>query len=150
MAQLRLTPADGFVPAKSKKQPFQPKESLSQAALFSWAQWARTKYPDLDLLFCVPNGVPLHGPQRFAIVNWMKAQGLKPGVPDICLPVARGGYFSKWLEMKVRGGKLSPFQEIWIDNLRRAGASVSVCESFEQAVADLEVYCQLPPTVVAA
>jgi len=150
MAKLRLTPADGFVPAKSKKQPWQPKESLAQAALFDWAGWASARYPDLVLLFAVPNGVPLHGPQRYAVINWLKAQGLRPGVPDICLPVARGGYHSKWLVMEVRGGRVSEAQQLWIDRLRRAGASVTICESFEQAVADLEIYCKLPLTIVAA
>ena len=150
MATLRLTPGPGFVQRRSKKQAFVPREAATQTALFDWAGWARSKYPDLDLLFCIPNGMPLHGPQRFAVINWMKAQGLKPGLPDVCLPVGRGGYFSKWLELKIPGGRVSESQAIWIDRLRRAGASVSVCESYEQAVTDLEIYCRLPPTTIGS
>jgi hypothetical protein len=133
----------------SKKGVWQPKESTSQSQLFDWAKWAQGRYPELDLMFAVPNGFPLHGPQRYAVVNYMKAQGLKNGVPDISLPIARGGYFGKWIEMKVKGGRLSEEQQIWIPALRNAGGHVSVCESFDEAVADLEAYLQLPQTVVA-
>lgn len=146
MAKFRLTPSDDFVKPRGKKEPWVQKESLTQIQLFEWAKWNTARHPDLALLFAVPNGIPIHGPQRFAIINSFKQQGLRPGVPDACLPVGRGGFIAKWLELKTRGGKLSADQEWWCSRLKAAGASVSVCDSFEQAVADLEVYLALPRT----
>ena len=35
----------------------------------------------------------------------LKTVGLKSGVPDLCIPVARGPYHSLYIEMKAQGGK---------------------------------------------
>lgn len=63
-----------------------PTEAEEQATLFSWAAMKRGKYPELDLLFHIPNG----GSRGKAEAARFKAEGVKPGVPDLFLPVARG------------------------------------------------------------
>ncbi|MCV4697551.1 VRR-NUC domain-containing protein, partial [Escherichia coli] len=51
----------------------------------------------------------------------LKAQGLRPGVPDYHLPVARGGYLSLYLELKVDKNRTSPEQKAMIRDLRAEG-----------------------------
>lgn len=52
----------------------------------------------------------------------MKAAGVKPGVPDMFLPVAREGCHGLYIELKRRdGGRVSPEQTAWMDALARQG-----------------------------
>src|SRR5690606_24999959 len=51
-----------------------------------------------------------------------KRMGVKSGVPDICIPMARKGYHGLYIELKrVSGGKLSTTQTEWRDKLLREG-----------------------------
>ena len=63
-------------------------EAEEQAALFRWALLSRGRIPELDLLFHIPNGGSRH-PREAAN---LKRQGVKAGVPDLFLPIARGKY----------------------------------------------------------
>lgn len=77
-------------------------ESEEQICLFRWAQWACGKYPELKLLFHVPN----EGKRSVYTGARMRSEGLRAGVPDICLPVAKKRYHGLFVEMKV--GKNKP------------------------------------------
>lgn len=64
----------------------------------------------------------------------MKATGEKAGVPDICLPVPRGGYHGLYIELKrVQGGRISAEQMAWIQDLRAQGYQALVCKGFDEA-----------------
>ena len=75
------------------------------------------EYAELRLLYAVPNG----GLRHFVVAGQLKAQGVKPGVPDLCLPVARGGYFGMYIELKKIGGKPTKEQKEWIELLDLQG-----------------------------
>lgn len=82
----------------------QPNESVEQQCLFRWAEFASGKYPELRLMYHIPNG----GARSKATAGRLKAEGVKAGVPDICLPVSRDGYHGLYIELKrERGGKIS-------------------------------------------
>jgi len=105
-------------------------ESEEQESLFQWAAIAARRYPELALLHAIPNGGYRHKTTAAA----MKAQGLLPGVPDICLPVARGGHHGLYIELKRReGGRLSQAQESMIDALREQGYRVLICRGWIDA-----------------
>ena len=105
-------------------------ESAEQIALFRWADMQRGKYPELEIMYHVPNG----GARHIATAARMKAEGVKPGVPDICLPVARHGYHGLYIEMKrCAGGRVSPAQTSYIGRLRLQGYAVAVCYGWEAA-----------------
>lgn len=107
-----------------------PTEDTEQAHIFAWAAWARGKYPELDLMHHIPNG----GKRSKSEAARFKAQGVKAGVPDICLPCARGGYHGLYIELKrTKGGKLSATQKEWIDALRGQGYKAVVCCGFDEA-----------------
>lgn len=71
-------------------------ESVEQTNLFRWAAYEQGKYPELKLMYHIPNGGSRN---RLEAAN-LKKQGVKSGVPDICLPVARGAYHGLYIEMK--------------------------------------------------
>ena len=118
-----------------------PTEGDEQTALMDWSQAASRRFPELALLYAIPNGVPISGPQKFAIINAFKRRGLKPGVPDLCLPVARGGYHGLYIEMKrVKGGVLSHDQEWWMSSLINQGYKAVACPGFQQAAETITAY----------
>lgn len=107
-----------------------PTEAQEQTTLFEWARLQRGKYPELDLLFHVPNG----GSRNKAEAGRLRAEGVKAGVPDICLPVPRGRYHGLYIELKrKRGGRLYPAQMAWIEALMKQGYSVAICKGWETA-----------------
>lgn len=62
-----------------------PTESVEQQCLFRWAAFQSGRFPELALLYHVPNG----GSRKKAEAGRFRAEGVKAGVPDLCLPVAR-------------------------------------------------------------
>lgn len=78
-----------------------PTESEEQQTLFRWAAMQCGKYPELALMFHIPN----EGKRSWMTGGRMKAEGLKSGVPDIFLPVPRGEFHGLFVEMKrTKGG----------------------------------------------
>ena len=111
-------------------------ESSDQIALFEWAAWHEQRLPELALLHHTPNG----GWRHIATAVRLKAEGEKSGVPDLFLPCARLGYHGLFIEMKTRGGRISPAQQWWIDALRMQGYRVVVCWQWLDAAHELETY----------
>lgn len=114
-----------------------PTEDSEQAALFDWANYASGRHPELALLYAVPNG----GKRHIKTAITLRRTGVKPGVPDIHLPVARGGYHSLYIEMKRRkGGTVSPEQKEWHKALTEQGHRCQVCKGWDEARQVLEEY----------
>lgn len=112
-------------------------EAQEQRALFEWAAYAARQWPELRLLHAIPNG----GSRDPREARNLKLQGVKAGVPDICLPVARGGYNALYIELKrVRGGRVSDAQRGWLDALNRVGCRAVVCRGFDEARQEIEDY----------
>jgi len=115
-------------------------ESLEQQFLFRWAAFACGKYPELDLMFHIPNG----GLRNKAVAGMLKAEGVKSGIPDICLPVARGKYHGLYIELKKeKGGTVSANQKIWLSQLIHQGYHAIVCKGWEDAKASILEYLNL-------
>ena len=121
-----------------KKMPC-PTEGVEQATLFSWAQMRTYWYPELTLMFHIPNG----GKRSKAEAGRFRAEGVKSGVPDLCLPVPRGQYHGLYIEMKTESGHTSDEQEWWGERLQAQGYVWRVCHGWQAAVAVLEWYLQL-------
>jgi hypothetical protein len=104
-------------------------ESNNQQALFQWAAYSNIKYPELSLMYHIPNG----GKRNVREAARLKKEGVKSGIPDICLPVARGIYHGLYIELKAGKGKASDNQKDWIDRLTNQGYKAEVCIGWEQA-----------------
>lgn len=121
----------------------EPSENQIQSAFFSWCALNEKKHPELSLCFAVPNGSHKSPAAR----SLFKATGLKPGVPDVCLPV-RGvidakAYIGLFIEMKSAKGVLSPQQKLWIDALKNAGHYVAVVRDWQAAAGLVSKYLDL-------
>ena len=106
-----------------------PSEHAEQVALMLWAEMSEGSYPLLSMLYAVPNG----GYRHPAVAARMKQEGVRPGVPDLCLPVARCGLHGLYLEMKAKDGRLSKHQQRWRDLLIAQGYGVAVVYGFDEA-----------------
>ena len=105
-------------------------EHQEQARLVKWVdEVALEQYPELAWLFAVPNGG-----RRDAVTGAkLKAEGVKPGVPDLVLPVPRGGYHGLWIEMKTEDGRMTPEQKEWQGFLRAQGYRADMCRGSREA-----------------
>ena len=124
------------VVARSRKRVARDSEHVEQVALMRWATFARARFPELVLLYAVPNG----GHRHKATAARLKAEGVKRGVPDVCLPVARSGAHGLYIEIKTERGKATSEQLGWIRALRRQGYVAEVCRGWESARSMIEHY----------
>ena len=125
-------------------------EHQHQAALIQWAHL--TRLPDAA---DVEPGATI-GVYLLAIVNGgycvstttgarLKAEGLKPGVSDLLLPLRRQGYGGLWLELKSPGRKPTPEQAAWIARMRLAGYRAEWRQSWLAAAAVIADYVGVTP-----
>lgn len=122
------------------KQYIVPTEAQEQEALFNWCQYMQGRFPELRLLLHIPNG----GSRHPAEAHNLRKQGVKAGVPDLMLPVARGGFHGLFIEMKrEKGGRISDDQRAWIDKLKAQGYMAVVCKGEKAAERTLEDYLGL-------
>lgn len=112
------------------------REALEQAALFRWVAFIRATLPDANMLYHVPNG----GKRDRREAAKLKQQGVRAGVPDLCLPVARSGYHGLYIEMKVEKNKPTALQLEWLAALKQQGYAVAVCYGWQEAANIIENY----------
>lgn len=117
-----------------------PTESVEQQCLFRWAAFQSGRYPELKLLYHVPNG----GSRKKSEAGRFKAEGVKAGVPDLCLPVARGGYHGLYIELKrLKHSKTSEDQKAWIAQLNEQDYCAVVCKGWEAAAKVITEYLNM-------
>lgn len=109
-------------------------EHQHQAAFFKWANLQR--FPGIELLHATPNG----GERNVIVAQRLKAEGVKPGQPDVSWPVARGGYIGLAIEFKHGDGNPTKEQRGRITALQKEGWCVAVCWDWEAAARLLQGY----------
>ncbi len=118
-------------------------EHDEQVTLFEWAQLQVNTgaHPELAFMFAVPNGTY----KSMAAAQKFKAEGLKKGVPDVWLPVARGHWHGLVIEMKAvqadgEPGRTSREQREWLEMLSINGYLTAVCIGADEAINLIEEY----------
>lgn len=107
-----------------------PTEAVEQTSLLRWAFYEQGAYPELGLLYHIPN----EGKRSARTGAAMKMQGMKPGFPDLGLPVARGQYHGLYVEMKRREGETPTQQQYeWLKALDAQGYAVCWAKGWEEA-----------------
>lgn len=122
-------------------------EHAEQSALFAWCAMLVSREPVLKLLFAIPNGGSRGDDVKARKIRGaiLKAEGVKPGVPDVCLPVQRRGYAGLYIEMKkVKGGVYSDAQRQWKTDLTLQGYFVGWCPGWEDAKECIKWYLDQP------
>lgn len=120
----------------------EPDEHAIQVSCVAWATAQSAYRPELRLLYAVPNG----GHRHVRVASMLKVEGVRPGVPDLVLPVARGGFFGLYVEMKTRTGRVSTEQKEWMARLAAEGYRVEVCRSLEGFIEVVAGYLRLQKT----
>jgi hypothetical protein len=119
-------------------------EHEHQVALIAWARRvAIPAAPDVragarvaDYLLAIPNGGS-RNPREGAR---LKAEGVKPGVSDLLMPLRRGGFGGLWLEMKAPGKKPTPEQREWLARMNAAGYCATWCDDWSLAAKAIAGY----------
>ncbi len=112
-------------------------EESEQVALCQWWRLAHPVYrvPEFAL-YAVPNG----GWRHPATAARLKASGVRAGVSDLVLAVARGGFHGLYLEMKRSDGKPTASQSEFLAYVREAGYRSEIARGFEPARAIIVGY----------
>jgi hypothetical protein len=118
-----------------------PLEHAIQSAFVEWTRRVEGRYPELALGFAVPNG----GQRSARTAGRLWAEGVRPGVPDWLLPVARPPFIGLAIEFKRPGGALSPAQRAYIPKLAAAGWLVLLCTDAHAAVDSVTNFLALSP-----
>lgn len=109
--------------------------------------------------YSIPNGFKYHGILKmiqksinsflynkvkikiFKEVKEMKAEGMKSGIPDICICEARKNYHGLYIEMKnSEGGTVSKEQKQKITALNNRNYRAVVCKGFKEAKKEIDDY----------
>lgn len=122
------------------------REHAEQVAVIDWALWHESRWPELKLLYAIPNG----GHRHKRTAARLRAEGVKSGVPDLFLPVARQGHHGLYIEMKAPGGRERDSQKWWRERLTAQGYKSVVCTGAEQAIEQLTYYLGSPTAANSA
>lgn len=123
---------------RKAKQPT-AKEDVEQECLLRWSEFVKGKYPEVRLLYHIPNG----GSRNKLEAEHLRRQGVKAGVPDLCLPVPRGRYHGLYIELKAKDNTPTQKQKDWLADLDAQGYKTAVCWGWETASELLEEYLRL-------
>lgn len=123
----------------------QQPEHEQQVALLQWSRAVAYQCPELELLYAIPNG----GKRARFEARRLHDEGVKAGVPDLCLPVARRGFHGLYIENKViytsgRRNTLSEQQKYWAHRLTAEGYQVVVCYTWLEGARAIADYLQAP------
>ena len=127
-------------------------EYSEQVLLFQWADLAKARTPELGLLYAIPNSGGFSGGFKTNVVRVVRSRksGTKKGVPDVCLPVPRGGYGALYLELKAKGGRVKVEQRAWLAALKEVGNAAHLCVGWEEARDRITEYLARPLSTEAA
>ena len=114
-------------------------ESAEQRALIEWCGREARNHPELSLIFAIPNG----GRRDARTGQMLKLEGVRAGVPDLMLPVARRNFHGLFIEMKHGKNKQTAAQLDWAVQLMRQGYHVALCYGWIEAKELIEAYLGL-------
>lgn len=115
-----------------------PTEEEEQTILISWCRLQEGQWPELELIYHVPN----EGKRSKRTAAAEKAMGLRAGVADLCLPVARQGWHGMYLEMKALDGKVTKEQKRFLAAVKDQGYFGCVCYGAEAATGVIRAYME--------
>ena len=99
--------------------------------------WFRLAYPKL-MLFAIPNG----GARHIVTAVNLKREGVISGVADMFLMYAAFPFHGLFIEMKAKGGKVSPAQASFMSAAKDNGYQAVVCYGFDEAKENINSYLQ--------
>lgn len=129
--------AEKKTPSRTGKKKQDKPEERMQIEFFNQVPIFFPKLPS-KLLFAIPNG----GSRNIIEAKNLKAQGVKSGVSDVILLIARRGYSSLCIEFKTHVGKQSDQQEIFQEEAEETGNKYVIVRSVKEAIDVLKWYLE--------
>ena len=87
--------------------------------------------------YALPNG----GHRNKKTAKSLKAEGVRAGVPDLCIAVPRGSCHGLYIEMKkVEGGTVEDSQKAWHYALETMGYQAIICRGSHAVIAAITNY----------
>ena len=109
-----------------------PTEEQEQLALVQWLELHKIRYTH----------VPNEGKHKVQYRAKQKRLGVKPGVPDILIfdrPPLSPENVGVAIELKrQKGGRVTPEQIAWLEDLKARGWAVAVCQGAMEAIRFLQ------------
>jgi hypothetical protein len=123
-----------------QRAPRRDLEHQEQVRVFEWARDHEIEFPDLEWLFAVPNFSGRLGEKTARQGARLKAEGRKPGVLDMWLPVKRSEHPGLVIELKVGSNVPTSDQRRWIRHLLQQGWRVVVAYGADETITVLKEY----------
>ena len=111
-------------------------EHDEQKAVIQWADAMSGKYPCLRWLHAIPNAAK----RSYKLAAYMKAEGMKSGVFDLCLPYPCNGYHGLYIEMKAGNGRVSENQQAFEAYAAEQGYCAVICWGADAAIEAISEY----------
>lgn len=130
-------------PKVERKQSTGPREHDIQKAFVEWFGKACSGLGVLRLaLFAIPNGQILMASAKnpAMVMNYLKSEGFRAGVPDMMLAVPRGNRHGMFIEFKTSVGVMSPEQKEYAILLNNYGYHAVTCRSVDEAIDAVKSY----------
>jgi len=105
--------------------------------IFKWIQFNSARYRGLDLAYATASGLKM---SIGALMKAHKAGIIKKGLPDIVIPVAKGGYHGLYIELKKEKGITSPAQKEFIKRLCEEGYLAKSIQGYQDTINAIEGY----------
>jgi hypothetical protein len=107
-----------------------PSEDLIQCTFFDWIYLQQEIYPDLQLMYHIPNG----GSRNPIEAKKLKRMGVRRSIPDVFMAVAKGAYHGLYIEFKSAAGEQALGQVDTMQNLKNHGYFCTVCHNANDAI----------------
>jgi hypothetical protein len=111
-------------------------EDAEQEVVIEWARLSEGKWPELALLHHIPNG----GSRDIREAKKLQRMGVRAGVADLHLPVARGPWHGLYIEMKYDDGRLRKAQKGFLKLAAEQGVYCVACFTAEDAIGVIRQY----------
>ncbi len=115
-------------------------EFQEQCKVFEWVKYNKVKYPELSLLFAIPNGEY----RNKITAAKLQLSGVKSGVFDMFLPVPRGYSHGLWIELKIKPNKPTKAQLAWQLDMTLHNYMAIFCYSADEVISQIISYLDYP------
>lgn len=110
-------------------------EEREQIKLFCWINTV----PELKMAFHIANERKCSR----IVGQILKLMGVRPGVPDICVPIAKGGHHGLYIELKAGKNKPTAYQAQYLADLTNNGYMAVCVTGHIAARAVIETYMDM-------
>lgn len=90
-----------------------------------------------DILLCATVG---GARMSMAEAKKIKRQGYRKGIPDLMIFEPSDGFYGLFIEIKKEGGRPSPHQKKWIDDLQDRGYRAVICKGLNHCIKEFNQY----------